>query len=76
MKRLVVLVAVVAVLALSAMPAFAQTDPPPIINETSTSLMNSILTFIASSGLGVVVAVAAVFGLAGYALRRFRAAVR
>lgn len=76
MKRVVLLVAVVAVLALSAMPAFAQTDPQPIINETSTSLLNSVLSFIADSGLGVIVAVAAVVGLSSYALRRFRAAVR
>ena len=77
MKRIVFLVAVVVVLALSAMPAFAQgTTPPPVINETSTSMLNSILTFISNSGLGVVVAVAAVVGLAGWALRRMKAAVR
>lgn len=76
MKRVPFLVAVVAVLALSAVPAFAQSGPPPVINETSTSLLTSILTFISDSGLGVIVAVAAVVGLATYALRRFRAAVR
>jgi len=76
MRKLVLFVAVVGVLALTAVPAFAQTTPPPIMTDTADSLLDSVLTFIGDSGLGVIVAAGAILFLFGVAMRKLKGAVR
>lgn len=74
MGKFVLFVVVVAVLALSAVPAFAQA--PPIMTGTADSLLESVLQFIADSGLGIIVAAGAIIGLFGLVMRRLKGAVR
>lgn len=76
MRKVVLLVAVLAVLALTAVPAFAQTTPTPILTDTADSLLDSVLGFIGSSGLGVIVAAGAIIGLFGVVMRKLKGAVR
>ena len=75
MRKFVVFVAVVGVLAMSAVPAFAQ-DPAPILTDTADSLLDAVLNFISASGLGVVVAAGAIIGLFGVVMRKLKGAVR
>lgn len=74
MSKVVLVVAVVVVLALSAVPAFAQADP--IMTDTADSLLEAVLNFIGDSGLGVIVAAGAIIGLFGVTMRKLKGAVR
>jgi type II secretory pathway component PulF len=74
MSKAFLVVVVLAVLVVGAVPAFAQT--PPIMTDTADSLLESVLQFIADSGLGVIVAAGAIIGLFGLVMRRLKGAVR
>ncbi len=72
-SKLAMVLVTVAVLALSAAPTFAQA---PVLTGTSTDLLDDVLDFISSSGIGIIIAAMAVIGLMRFVMRAFKCAVR